>query len=99
MKVSKQVLASVITVVLVVAGGLAQAAQGQAIHIESQPQAGQVPVETYRYGLKLDIARVLSTSDTSHLCGVVPTVMHYENSRGEVRALEYLILGGGCFDH
>ncbi|EPV3035045.1 DUF2790 domain-containing protein [Pseudomonas aeruginosa] len=99
MNISKQTMISITAAVLVVAAGLAQASQRQAIHIESQPQAGQVPVETYRYGLKLDVARVLSTSDTSHLCGVVPTVMHYENSRGEVRALEYLILGGGCFDH
>ncbi|WP_425287172.1 hypothetical protein [Pseudomonas linyingensis] len=25
--------------------------------------------------------------------------MHYRDSAGELRALEYLILGGGCVDH
>ncbi|HBP6529875.1 TPA: DUF2790 domain-containing protein [Pseudomonas aeruginosa] len=90
---------SITAAVLVVAGGLAQAAQSQATPGDIQARMGQIPVETYRYGMKLDIARVLHTSDTSQLCGVVPALMQYEDSQGEVRALEYLILGGGCNDN
>ncbi|MGQ7957071.1 DUF2790 domain-containing protein [Pseudomonas sp. SP16.1] len=44
------------------------------------------PVETYRYGMELGIARGLHTSDTSQVCGVVPAVMQYEDSQGGVRA-------------
>jgi hypothetical protein len=29
----------------------------------------------------------------------VPSVMHYKDSKGELRALEYLIHGGGCYDN
>jgi hypothetical protein len=49
--------------------------------------------------MRLDIARVLSISDAGEVCDVVPSVMHYEDSEGKLRALEYLIHGGGCFDN
>jgi hypothetical protein len=82
--------------------GLAYAGQIQAMQsgqADSQQRLAQVPVETYHYGMKLDIARVLAISDTSQVCAVVPSVMHYEDSKGELRALEYLIHGGGCSDN
>jgi hypothetical protein len=87
---------------LVAAGGLAHAGQTQ-LQQDMQPSIpshlAQVPLETYHYGMKLDIARVLAISDTSQVCAVVPSVMHYEDSKGELRALEYLIHGGGCSDN
>lgn len=83
-------------------GGLVQAGQTEALRGAAQDtrqHLQQVPVERYHYGMKLDIARVLFISDTSQVCGVVPSVMQYEDSKGELRALEYLIHGGGCFDN
>lgn len=95
-------VASLIAVIsLVGAGGLAHAGQTQ-LKQDMQPgipsHLEQIPVETYHYGMKLDIARVLAISDTSQVCGVVPSVMHYEDIEGKLRALEYLIHGGGCSD-
>lgn len=99
---SKRRTTTLFAVITLVAAGLAQAGQTQAIPAgqrDSQQRLEQAPVETYHYGMKLDIARVLSISDTSQDCAVVPTVMHYEDSQGELRALEYLIHGGGCPDN
>lgn len=87
---------------LVGAGGLAHAGQAQLTQ-NMQPDIPshleQIPVETYHYGMTLDVARVLSISDTSQVCDVVPSVMHYEDREGKLRALEYLIHGGGCSDN
>ena len=80
-------------------GGLTQAAQYPLMD-EPPPdrpqQQEQVPLETYRYGMKLDIDRVLFITDSRDVCGVVPSVMHYEDRMGNRRALEYLVHGGGC---
>lgn len=89
-------------IALVGAGGLASAGQTQAMQsgqLDSQQRLEQIPDETYHYGMKLDIARVLYISDSSQVCAVVPSVMQYEDSKGQLRALEYLVHGGGCFDN
>jgi len=102
MKSARRVAALFAAITLVGVGGLAHAGQTQAMQsgqADGQQRLAQVPVETYHYGMKLDIARVLSISDTSQVCAVVPSVMHYEDSKGELRALEYLIHGGGCSDN
>lgn len=102
MKSARRAAALVAAIALVGAGALAHAGQTQAMpggQRDSQQRLEQIPVEVYHYGMKLDIARVLSISDTSQVCAVVPSVMHYEDSKGELRALEYLIHGGGCYDN
>lgn len=97
-KSARRVVTLLAAITLFAAGGLAHAAQNQPM--QGAPQRlEQIPVETYHYGMKLDIARVLSNSDTSQECGVVPSIMHYEDSSGTPRALEYLIYGGGCSDN
>lgn len=58
-----------------------------------------VPAERYVYGMRLDIAKVVYVSDTRNVCGPVEATMHYRDSAGELRALEYLVFGGGCVDH
>ncbi|AYF72226.1 TPA: DUF2790 domain-containing protein [Pseudomonas aeruginosa] len=95
---TRRATALLAAVALLVAGGMAHAAQEQAIQ-GVQGDIQQIPVETYHYGMKLDIARVLSISDTSQECGVVPSIMRYEDSSGAPRALEYQIYGGGCSDN
>lgn len=95
---AKRATALLAAMALLVASGMAHAAQDQAMQ-GAQGDSLQIPVETYHYGMKLDIARVLSISDTSQECGVVPSIMRYEDSSGTPRALEYRIYGGGCTDN
>ncbi len=53
-----------------------------------------VPAVDYHYGMQLDIAQVLQRTDNSDKSGVVPTVVVYRDSRGEVHKLRYLEWGG-----
>jgi hypothetical protein len=99
MKHAKRALTLFAAISLLAGGGLAQAAQNQPMNEpppDSTQQQEQIVLETYRYGMKLDIARVLFITDTRDVCGVVPSVMTYEESSGAWRNLEYLICGGGC---
>ncbi|MFW5198267.1 DUF2790 domain-containing protein, partial [Pseudomonas aeruginosa] len=50
----------------------------------------------YRYGMKLDIARVVATTPTDSSCGVMPAQMTYEDSNGDLNILEYRAAGTGC---
>ncbi|WP_375737890.1 DUF2790 domain-containing protein [Pseudomonas boanensis] len=52
--------------------------------------------EKYHYGMKLDVAKVISRSDTSTACGVVPAHITYEDHQGRVHRLEYMVFGEGC---
>ncbi|MHC6224898.1 DUF2790 domain-containing protein [Pseudomonas sp. X10] len=53
-------------------------------------------VVDYRYGMDLDIARVLSRSKVPNVCEVVPAEMTYEDSDGVRHTLRYRIMGNGC---
>ncbi|MNO50920.1 hypothetical protein D3C76_413080 [compost metagenome] len=53
-------------------------------------------VEQYTYDMKLDIAHVISTTDVSDKCGVVPARMTYEDSEGQRHTIQYQVWGGGC---
>ncbi|MCY1216202.1 hypothetical protein D9M68_405880 [compost metagenome] len=53
-------------------------------------------VERYHYGMKLDIARVISRSEIPNVCGVVPAYMTYVDHQGKVHRLEYVVFGQGC---
>ena len=50
---------------------------------------GKNPPEVihYRYGMKLDIARVVATTPTDSSCGVMPAQMTYEDSNGDLNVL------------
>ncbi|MCQ4321141.1 DUF2790 domain-containing protein [Stutzerimonas stutzeri] len=58
-----------------------------------------VPVERYAYGIKLDTDKVLRVSDVASVCGPVDATLHYRDSAGELRALRYRAMGGGCSGH
>lgn len=62
-------------------------------------QVAAQEVIVYQYGMKLDIERVISITDTSHICGVTPSVMTYADSEGHVHRLQYQVYGGGCSDN
>ncbi|EKT4483620.1 DUF2790 domain-containing protein [Pseudomonas putida] len=53
-------------------------------------------IEHFHWGQKLDIAKVLSTTEVPDVCGVVPVRMTYLDSAGNVHTLEYLVMGNGC---
>lgn len=53
-----------------------------------------VPAVDYHYGMKLDIAQVLQRTDNSNSSGVVPTILVYRDSQGDVHKLRYLEWGG-----
>lgn len=57
-------------------------------------QGKPVPeVQAYRYGMKLDIARVVNVTPPVRTCKVVPSRMTYEDSSGQLKTLEYQVLG------
>lgn len=56
-------------------------------------------VVQYQYGMDLDVARVISTSDISRVCGLTRAVMVYEDHQGARHSLSYLTQGSGCLDN
>ncbi|WP_281211445.1 DUF2790 domain-containing protein [Pseudomonas fulva] len=59
---------------------------------------GKNPPEVihYRYGMRLDVAKVISMTSTKASCDVMPAQMNYEDSNGDVKILEYRTAGVGC---
>ncbi len=43
----------------------------------------------YRYGMKLDVARIVFKSPLQKTCEIAPRLMIYKDSRGELNALQY----------
>jgi hypothetical protein len=41
----------------------------------------------YRYGMRLDVARVISMTSTKASCDVMPAQMNYEDSNGDVKIM------------
>jgi len=51
----------------------------------------------YKYGDKLDIAKVVSLSQIpDNTCEVVPATMTYIDSKGVQHTIEYKVLANGC---
>jgi Protein of unknown function (DUF2790) len=46
----------------------------------------------YEYGMKLDIAKVVSQSEGVEVNGIIPMQMTYQDSRGERHTLQYDVL-------
>lgn len=55
-----------------------------------------IPVEHYKYGDTLDIAKVIEVETPDDVCSVVTTHMLYLDSKGVKHNLEYNIMGNGC---
>ncbi|AIN61080.1 DUF2790 domain-containing protein [Pseudomonas sp. zfem004] len=53
-------------------------------------------VTHYRYGMKLDVAKVISVTSNRGSCDVMPAQMNYEDSTGKLNILEYRTSGIGC---
>ncbi len=50
-------------------------------------------VQTYRYGMKLDIAKVVNVTPPIKSCNPVPSRMTYEDSSGTLNTVEYQVMG------
>ncbi|QTS88089.1 DUF2790 domain-containing protein [Ectopseudomonas khazarica] len=61
---------------------------------EKAPANARVDVKQYQYGMQLDINQVLQRTDNSRESGVVPSVMVYRDSQGDVHAVRFLEWGG-----
>jgi len=59
-------------------------------------EASQIPVESYTYGMKLDIQTIITVSDIANECAPVPARMTYEDSHGQRHILQYQVMGTGC---
>ncbi|MWV14326.1 DUF2790 domain-containing protein [Pseudomonas sp. R-28-1W-6] len=57
------------------------------------------PVEQYKYGMKLDVQKVLALhEEPSQWCQVVDARMDYLDSNGQKRSLAYVKLSDSCSD-
>ncbi|WP_073523842.1 DUF2790 domain-containing protein [Pseudomonas fluorescens] len=50
-------------------------------------------VQAYRYGMDLDIAKVVNVTPPIRSCNAVPSRMTYEDSSGKLNTLEYQVMG------
>lgn len=71
-------------------------AQAFADESHANAEAGQIPVESYTYGMKLDIQKIITVSDIANECAPVPAQMIYEDSHGQRHTLQYQVMGTGC---
>lgn len=72
-------------------------ALGVACSSFASPAPQPVDTRAYQYGMRLDIAKVLSTDiPYSTQCEVVEAKMAYLNSVGGVQVLRYLTLSSAC---
>ncbi|KAF1004304.1 MAG: hypothetical protein GAK36_00091 [Pseudomonas sp.] len=53
-------------------------------------------VEQARTGVPLDLAKVISVTDTGNACGVVPVQLVYDDSQGVRHIVTYQVMGNGC---
>ncbi|MEJ5056616.1 MULTISPECIES: DUF2790 domain-containing protein [unclassified Pseudomonas] len=71
-------------------------AQAFAEESQAKVQASKSAVETYTYGSKLDVKKVIAVSDVPAECGPVSAQMTYEDSQGQRHILQYQVMGTGC---
>ncbi|KIU53569.1 hypothetical protein B8W70_00685 [Pseudomonas sp. 1239] len=50
-------------------------------------------VEDYAYGIKLDVSKLVYVSPNVRQCGSVNSMMSYEDSKGELHMVRYLVNG------
>ena len=70
---------------------------GEKVLAAEQPQPSKT--ETYSYGTKLDIAKVVSVESPANVCQPTPVHMVYEDHQGQRHTLEYRVMGTGCQTH
>ncbi|MGY2291838.1 DUF2790 domain-containing protein [Pseudomonas sp. SDO528_S397] len=53
-------------------------------------------VDVARTGVPLDVATVISVTDLSNVCGIVPVKFDYVDSHGQPHTVTYQAWGQGC---
>lgn len=67
------------------------------VHKYAVDQGKPAPqVIKYKYGMEMDIVKVVSVSRPAEVCRVVPARITYEDSQGSLNTIEYLVMGTGC---
>lgn len=56
----------------------------------------KVNFQDYKYGMKLDVKKVISIKEGKGNCEVVTDKMIYQDSEGHVKGVAYQVLSGGC---
>ncbi|MDB5979981.1 MAG: hypothetical protein JWQ69_996 [Pseudomonas sp.] len=82
--------------VLAVASTLVHAGERS---MTSMDESSNVPVVDYRYGMSLDIAKVLSVTSTAQRCDIGPATMKYLDHAGELHAIGYQAFGNDCHEN
>ena len=54
--------------------------------------------DTPGFFMHMDVAKVLSSTDTYGQCGIVPARLHYLDHQGREHVLDYQVYGTGCAD-
>ncbi|APQ10719.1 hypothetical protein RSA46_11675 [Pseudomonas oryzihabitans] len=70
------------------ATGSALAADRDPVLIHDQPG----------FFVHLDIAKVISQTDLTSRCGIVPARLDYLDHQGQEHVMDYLVYGYGCYD-
>jgi len=52
--------------------------------------------DTNSFYVHLDVDKVLSTTDISQTCGIVPARLDYLDHQGREHVLDYQVQGSGC---
>lgn len=64
----------------------------QAVAAYAAKQAKPMPeIVDYRYGMKLDVARLVRQSGDPRTCEVVPRLMTFEDGQGTLRTVRYAV--------
>ena len=64
----------------------------QAVAAYAAKRAKPMPeIVHYRYGMKLDVARLVRQSGDPRTCEVVPRLMTFEDSQGTLRTVRYAV--------
>jgi hypothetical protein len=50
-------------------------------------------LKDYRYGMEVDVAKLVHVSQNVKYCGTVKSLMGYEDSKGELHLVRYLVSG------
>lgn len=63
-----------------------------AVAAYAQQRAKPMPqIVDYRYGMKLDVARLVRQSGDPRNCQVIPRLMTFEDSQGTLRTVRYSV--------
>lgn len=72
---------------------LEQAAEAATSHYAQSSGKPMPQLEDYRYGMKLDVAKLVYSTPGVRHCGNVQSMMSYEDSKGDLHMVRYLVEG------